>query len=104
MSACRSIRYLKLILDLTAENLSVVTIGLHCFEADVEFLSRLDAFVAENPAHKFVVARIVAQDNRRRSMPELMACDADADIFFDRPGDSDTKTVDGTLGRTPGNS
>jgi hypothetical protein len=86
------------VLKLTTENFAVVTVGLHCFEADVEISSRLDAFVAENPAHEFVVAAIVAQDNRRRSMPELMAGDADADIFFDRPGDSDAETVDGTLG------
>jgi hypothetical protein len=42
---------MKLALDLTTENFSVVSVGLHRFEADVEILCRLDAFVAENPAH-----------------------------------------------------
>jgi hypothetical protein len=59
-----------------------------------------DAFVAENPAHEFVVAGIIAQDNRCRRMPELMAGDADADVFLDCSGDSDAEAVDGPHGLT----
>ena len=91
---------MKLALDLTTENFSVMSVGLHRFEADVEIPGRLDAFVAENPAHEFVVAAIVAQNNRCRRVPELVAGDADADIFLNRPGDSDTEAVDGAHGLT----
>src|SRR5450631_3654309 len=98
ISTCRSIRHLKLMLDLTTDNFAVVTVGLHCFEADVEIPGRLDAFVAENPTHEFVVAGIVAQDNRCRRMPELVAGDADADFFLNRPGDSDAEAADGAHG------
>jgi hypothetical protein len=54
-------------------------------------------FVAENPTHKFVVTGIVAQDNRCLRVPELVAGDADAELFLDRP-DSDTEAVDGPHG------
>jgi len=73
MSACRSIRHMKLMLKLTAKNFFVVSVGLHRFEADVKILGRLDAFVAKNPTHKFVVTGLVAQDNRCRRVPELVA-------------------------------
>jgi len=75
---------MKLMLKLTAKNFFVVSVGLHRFEADVKILGRLDAFVAKNPTHKFVVTGLVAQDNRCRRVPELVAGDADAELFLDR--------------------
>jgi hypothetical protein len=65
------------------------------FEADVEIPCRLDAFVAEDAAHEFVIARIFAQEKRRRRMPELVAGHANSDVVLHGPGDPSPKTVEG---------
>ena len=58
-----------------------MTVGLHRFEANIEFLRRLEIFVPQHPAHKFKIAGLVAQNDRRRRVPKLMASNADADCF-----------------------
>ena len=72
-----------------------MTVGLHRFEANLEFLRRLQIFVPRHPAHKFKIAGLVAQNDRRRRVPKLMASNADADLLLDRSGDANPKAVDG---------
>ena len=45
----------------------------HGLQPDVEADGRLDVAMAENPAHQFVVARLVLEDDGCRSMAKLVS-------------------------------